>query len=84
MEIPAHKAVLASISQFLFELFSEDKDHKGIESVVTYKLNGGFDKKALMLLIDYAYTAKLQVESHHVSFYSFIWTCSYFIQILLM
>ncbi|CAH1159086.1 unnamed protein product [Phyllotreta striolata] len=29
---------------------------------MTYKLNGGFDPAALQILIDYAYTAKLQVH----------------------
>ncbi|CAH1978888.1 unnamed protein product [Acanthoscelides obtectus] len=60
-EIHAHRAVLASASPYLFELFSSDEDQKSSENVVTYRLNGGFDKTALQILIDYAYTAKLDV-----------------------
>ncbi|VEN59806.1 unnamed protein product [Callosobruchus maculatus] len=40
-EIHAHRAVLASASPYLFELFSSDEDKKGSENVVTYRLNGG-------------------------------------------
>lgn len=61
MEIHAHRAVLASASPYLFELFTTDEDQKRPENSLTYKLNGGFDKNALQILIDYAYTAKLCV-----------------------
>lgn len=64
MEIHAHRAVLASASPFLFELFTNDQDQnqKRLENVITYKLNGGFDQNALEILTDYAYTAKLIVK----------------------
>nr|CAI5827801.1 unnamed protein product [Callosobruchus analis] len=61
-EIHAHRAVLASASPYLFELFSSDEDKKSSDNVVTYRLNGGFDKTALQILIDYAYTGKLDVS----------------------
>ncbi|KAJ8925469.1 hypothetical protein NQ315_009303 [Exocentrus adspersus] len=58
-EIHAHRAVLASASSYLFELFTTDEEQKRPENSITYKLNGGFDPNALQILIDYAYTAKL-------------------------
>lgn len=63
----AHRAVLASVSPYLFELFSADQEQKRNENVVTYKLNGGFDKTALQLLIEYAYTARLQILNTQVN-----------------
>ncbi|XP_066249002.1 influenza virus NS1A-binding protein homolog isoform X1 [Euwallacea similis] len=63
-EIHAHRAVLASASPYLFELFTTDQDQnqQRLENVITYKLNGGFDQNALDILTDYAYTAKLIVK----------------------
>lgn len=60
-EIHAHRAILASVSPYFFELFSTEIDQKHVENVITYKLNGGFDKKALKLLIEYAYTATCEI-----------------------
>lgn len=72
----AHRAVLASVSSFLFELFTSDQDNKRTENVITYKLNGGFDKNALQVLVDYAYTGKLEVLYHQVKrFYLNIIKC---------
>lgn len=65
-EIHAHRAVLASVSPYLFELFTTDQDKKRNENIITYRLNGGFDKSAFELLVDYAYTSKLKVLSHQV------------------
>ncbi|XP_054274096.1 influenza virus NS1A-binding protein homolog isoform X2 [Macrosteles quadrilineatus] len=66
-ELHGHRAVLASASPHLLELFSADDETKGVrENIVTYHLNGGFDKLALEKLIDYAYTARLEVRSHQV------------------
>ncbi|CAH0550806.1 unnamed protein product [Brassicogethes aeneus] len=59
IEVHAHRAVLASASPYLFELFSNDQDNKRLENVITYTLNGGFDQIAFSILVDYAYTAKL-------------------------
>ncbi|KAL3287512.1 hypothetical protein HHI36_001981 [Cryptolaemus montrouzieri] len=66
IEVHAHKAVLASASPYLFELFTTTQDQKRSENCITYKLNGGFDKHALEILVDYAYTAKLQVNYKQV------------------
>ncbi|KAJ8936661.1 hypothetical protein NQ314_012201 [Rhamnusium bicolor] len=65
-EVHAHRAVLASASPYLFELFTTDQDQKRPENIITYKLNGGFDKNALQILIDYAYTAKLDIPDCEV------------------
>lgn len=68
IEVPAHRAVLGSVSPYLFELFTNDQDTKRAENNITYKLNGGFDKFALQALVEYAYTSKLVVPYHQVSF----------------
>lgn len=59
-ELHAHRAVLASASPYLFEMFSSEEEAKGAarETVITYKLNGGFERSAIEKLVDYAYTAK--------------------------
>lgn len=66
VEIHAHRAVLASASPYLFELFTTDQEQNRPENVVTYKLNGGFSKDALEILVDYAYTAKIEVHYKQV------------------
>lgn len=59
-------------------MFSTDHEQKRTENVVTYKLNGTFDKQALEILIDYAYTSKLKVLYQQVcsqlglQFYSYM------------
>jgi influenza virus NS1A-binding protein len=65
-EIHAHRAVLASASPYLSEHFANDQAQNRLENVVTFKLNGGFDKNALQILVDYAYTAKLDVQYNQV------------------
>lgn len=64
MEFHAHRAVLACASPHLFELFTADDENKGSqrENVITYKLNGGFDRTALEKLIHYAYTARYSCD----------------------
>ncbi|XP_025835540.1 influenza virus NS1A-binding protein isoform X3 [Agrilus planipennis] len=67
IEIHAHRAVLASASPYLFDLFTNDQEQKlPVENIITYKLNGGFDKHALQLLVEYAYTSKLDVPYQKV------------------
>lgn len=70
IEIHAHRAVLASASSYLFELFNTSEDLKRIENVITYKLNGGFDKDALEILVEYAYTGKLNIFNSQVSVFN--------------
>ncbi|XP_075229233.1 influenza virus NS1A-binding protein homolog isoform X2 [Lycorma delicatula] len=67
-ELHGHRAVLASASPYFLELFTADDEQKGNirENVITYQLNGGFDKFALEKIIDYVYTAKLDVSANHV------------------
>ncbi|CAH1163471.1 unnamed protein product [Phaedon cochleariae] len=65
-EIHAHRSVLASASPYLLELFTTEEDQKRFENIVTYTLNGGFDKDALQILIEYAYTGKLHVADADV------------------
>jgi hypothetical protein len=58
-EIPAHRVILACCSPYLFELFSTDDGGKcSEENIITYKLNGGFEKDSFEQLINYAYTGK--------------------------
>lgn len=59
---------MASASPYLLELFTADHDQKRIENIITYKLNGGYDPNALEILVDYAYTAQLNVRFSEVSF----------------
>ncbi|XP_026476975.1 influenza virus NS1A-binding protein-like isoform X2 [Ctenocephalides felis] len=65
--ISAHRAVLASASPHLLELFGADQDaRRDAEPVPSYRLNGGMTKCALQALVDYAYTAVLDVPDHEV------------------
>jgi influenza virus NS1A-binding protein len=57
LEVHGHRAVLASASPYLFELFSVDNQVNN-EQKITYKLSTDIDKKALQKLIDYAYTSR--------------------------
>ena len=56
---------MASASPYLSEHFANDQQNR-LENVVTFKLNGGFDKDALKILVDYAYTGKLDVKYNQV------------------
>ncbi|CAH1785499.1 unnamed protein product [Owenia fusiformis] len=60
-EIRAHKAVLASVSKYLFDLFTLEEE----TNVSHYKLNG-FDYNHFVKLVDYAYTANLTVPEDEV------------------
>ena len=54
-EIAAHRAVLASASNYLYELFSIDEDKNTPQQHI--KLDG-WDFDTFSLLINYAYTSK--------------------------
>ncbi|CAG2103509.1 unnamed protein product, partial [Medioppia subpectinata] len=59
-EIYAHKVVLSSASPYLLELFSSDSTCP--TGVQQYKLlTGNYDIEAFDCIIDYAYTARLEV-----------------------
>lgn len=62
-EIHAHRVVLASASPYLFELFGTDTHNS---HVCQYKLNGTFDVSAFQNLVDYAYTARLEIPPEKV------------------
>lgn len=68
-ELYGHRAVLASVSSKLMELFSEDDDEKTSfpESHtvhITLKLNPDFESKILEKMIDYAYTARWEISNN--------------------
>lgn len=62
-DIHAHKNVLACVSPHFMELFSSEQESKNghCDDIPSFRLNGGISKAALQILIDYAYTAKLEV-----------------------
>ncbi|GAB0087833.1 influenza virus NS1A-binding protein isoform X1 [Sergentomyia squamirostris] len=63
-DIHAHRNVLACVSPYLMELFSaeqETQNGSGDGSIPSYRLNGGMSKIALQILVDYAYTATLEI-----------------------
>lgn len=65
--ISAHRAVLASASPHLLELFGADQDaRRDAEPVPSYRLNGFMTKCSLQALVDYAYTAVLDVPDYEV------------------
>ena len=62
-EFYAHKVVLSSASPYLLELFSSDLT----AGVQQFKLlNGHYDTEAFELIIDYAYTARLEVPNDKI------------------
>jgi influenza virus NS1A-binding protein len=63
-EIYAHKVVLSSASPYLLEMFSTDSSSPTIQ---TYKLlNGNYDIEAFDYVVDYAYSARLEVPNDKV------------------
>eukprot|EP00096_Caligus_rogercresseyi_P001144 TRINITY_DN1179_c0_g1_i1.p1 TRINITY_DN1179_c0_g1~~TRINITY_DN1179_c0_g1_i1.p1 ORF type:complete len:564 (+),score=160.24 TRINITY_DN1179_c0_g1_i1:20-1711(+) len=68
-DFPSHRAVLAAVSPYLFDLFTAEEDQPTVKEAghgIIYKLNGGFDKDALESLIEYAYTGCLNVSGEKV------------------
>uniref|UniRef100_A0A0K2TN40 BTB domain-containing protein n=1 Tax=Lepeophtheirus salmonis TaxID=72036 RepID=A0A0K2TN40_LEPSM len=68
-DFPSHRAVLAAVSPYLFELFTAKEDQPTVKEAghgIIYKLNGGFDKYALEKLIEYAYTGCLNVPGEKI------------------
>ncbi|KAK7866963.1 hypothetical protein R5R35_014736 [Gryllus longicercus] len=76
-ELHAHRAVLAAASPHLLELFSADEEVTAMRpqqapaaqaaALRSYSLNGACDRAALEKLVDYAYTARLEVKGHQVA-----------------
>lgn len=62
-EIHAHRAILASASPYLFEIFAADCNGGHVCKI---KTNGSFDVDAFEKLVEYAYTARLEVPADKV------------------
>lgn len=60
-EIHAHRNVLACVSPYLMELFSAEQNICNDGNIPSYRLNGYITKAGLNILVDYAYTAQLEV-----------------------
>ncbi|KAG5681658.1 hypothetical protein PVAND_011072 [Polypedilum vanderplanki] len=60
-EIPAHRNVLACVSPYLMELFSAEQNTCNDGNIPSYRLNGYITKEGLNILVEYAYTAQLEV-----------------------
>ncbi|CRK98360.1 CLUMA_CG011720, isoform A [Clunio marinus] len=60
-EIHAHRNVLACVSPYLMELFSAEQNTCNDGNIPSFRLNGYITKEGLNILVDYAYTAKLEV-----------------------
>ncbi len=63
MELYGHRAVLASVSTKLMELFSADDEEKtsapqGHMVQITLNLNPDFESSTLEKIIEYAYTSR--------------------------
>jgi len=70
-DIPAHRVVLAAASPYWMELFTSEEDQPTrkeveIDGGMLYELNGGFQKDALERLVEYSYTARLEVPGDQV------------------
>ncbi|XP_021340922.1 influenza virus NS1A-binding protein homolog A-like isoform X2 [Mizuhopecten yessoensis] len=66
-EVPVHRAVLATASGFLFDLFLklEEEGPAPQNSMCTCKLKD-IDYDSFIYLLDYAYTSRLEVPGEHV------------------
>lgn len=71
IELYGHRAVLASVSAKLMELFSVDDEQEsanpqGHTVQITLNLNSGFGASTLEKVIEYAYTSRLELQGHEV------------------
>lgn len=66
-EIHAHRNVLACVSPHLMELFSNDEAANNDGRIPSYRLNGFITKEGLNILVEYAYTAQLEVPDEMVN-----------------
>lgn len=63
MEIPAHKMVLASCSPYFYAMFSGFDFEESRQDKITVQ---GVDYHALQLLVEYVYTAIVEVTEDNV------------------
>ena len=62
LEIPAHRAVLAACSPYFYAMFTGDLAEARAERIVLQEMDG----KALALLVEFMYTAEIQVTEENV------------------
>ena len=62
LEIPAHRAVLAACSPYFYAMFTGDLTEAHTERIVLQEIDG----KALALLVEFMYTAEIQVTEENV------------------
>jgi influenza virus NS1A-binding protein len=65
-EIHAHRNVLACVSPHLMELFSAEQETNNDGTIATYRLNGYITKEGLNILVEYAYTAQLDIPDEMI------------------
>ncbi|XP_030835316.1 kelch-like protein 3 isoform X2 [Strongylocentrotus purpuratus] len=62
VEIPAHRIVLASCSQYFSAMFTSELSESRAEKIILQEVDG----RALSLLIDFVYTSEVQVTEENV------------------
>ncbi|XP_071483433.1 kelch-like protein 3 [Diadema setosum] len=62
VEIPAHRIVLASCSQYFAAMFTSELSESRAEKIILQEVDG----RALSLLIDFVYTSEVQVTEENV------------------
>lgn len=62
LEIPAHRVVLAACSPYFYAMFTGDLAEAHTERIVLQEIDG----KALALLVEFMYTAEIQVTEDNV------------------
>lgn len=61
-DIPAHKVVLSSCSQYFYAMFTSDLSESKADRITLQEI----DPKALVQLVDFVYTSEIQVTEENV------------------